>query len=68
MYCLCGLNTRKNAFFALFFFTLPSKVDLIWTRAIQPSIAQSVQFSKIAKEVNIVYANYFSIERKHCSY
>ena len=54
-------------FYALVF-TLHSKVDLIWTRAIQPSIAQSVQFSKIAKEVNIVYANFFSIERKHCSY
>ena len=45
-------------FYALVF-TLHSKVDLIWTHAIQPSIAQSVQFSKIAKEVNVVYANFF---------
>ena len=35
-------------------FTLRSKVaDLIRTRAIRPVIAQSVQFSKIAKNLNI---------------
>ena len=34
--------------------TLRSKVaHLIWTRAIRPVIAQSVQFSKIAKNLNI---------------
>ena len=31
-------------------FTLRSKVELNWTRAIRPVIAQSVQFSKIAKK------------------
>ena len=54
-------------FYALVF-TLRSKVDLIWTHAIQPTIAQSAQFSKIAKEVNIDLCQFFSIERKHCSY
>ena len=67
MYCLSTYIPEKMPFYALVF-TLHSKVDLIWTRAIQPSIAQSVQFSKSAKEVNVVYANFFSIERKHCSY
>ena len=39
-------------FYALVF-TLRSKVDLICTRAIRLVIAQSVQFSKIAKKLNI---------------
>ena len=41
------LRTRKMPFNALVF-TLCSKVELNWTRAIRPLIAQSVQFSKIA--------------------
>ena len=42
-------------------FTLRSKVaDLIWTRAIRPVIAQSVQFSKIAKNLNIDLCPFFS--------
>ena len=46
------LRTRKmscNAFVC----TLRSKVELNWTRAIRPVIAQSVQFSKIAKKLNV---------------
>ena len=43
------LHTRKMPFNALVF-TLRSKVELNWTRAIRPVIAQSVQFSKIAKK------------------
>ena len=34
-------------------FALRSKVDLIWVRTIRPFKAQSVQFSKIAKKLNI---------------
>ena len=34
-------------------FTLRSKVELNWTRAIRPVIAQSVQFSKIVKNLNV---------------
>ena len=33
--------------------TQRSKIDLIWKRAIQPVIAQSVQFRKIAEKLNI---------------
>ena len=43
------LRTRKMPFNALVF-TLRSKVELNWTRAIRPVIAQSVQFSKTAKK------------------
>ena len=46
------LRTRKMPFSALVF-TLRSKVELNWTRAIRSVIAQSVQFSKIAKKLNI---------------
>ena len=46
------LRTRKMPFNALVF-TLRSKVELNWTRAIRPVIAQSVQFSKIAKKLNV---------------
>ena len=49
-------------------FTLRSKVDLIWTHAILPVIAQSAQFGKIAKKLNIDLCQFFLIERKHCSY
>ena len=41
-------------------FTSRSKVDLNWTRAIRPVIAQSVQFSKIAKKLNIDLFHFFS--------
>ena len=43
------LRTRKMLFNALVF-TLRSQVELNWTRAIRHVIAQSVQFSKIAKK------------------
>ena len=43
------LRTIKMPFNALVF-TLHSKVELNWTRAIRHVIAQSVQFSKIAKK------------------
>ena len=46
-------------FYALVF-TLRSKVDLISTRAIRIVIAQSVQFSEIAKKLNIYSCQYFS--------
>ena len=62
------LRTRKMPFFAPVF-TLRSKVDLILTRAIGPIIAQSAQFSKIVKKLNIDFCQFFFlIERKHCSY
>ena len=53
------LRTRKMPFNALVF-TLRSKVELNWTRAIRPVIAQSVQFSKIAKKLNIDLYQFFS--------
>ena len=50
---------QKNAFFALVF-TLRSKVNLILTRAIGPITAQSAQFSKIVKKMNIDSCQFFS--------
>ena len=62
------LRTRKMPFNALVF-TLRSKVELNWTRAIRPVIAQSVQFSKTAKKIEPrVGPVFFLIERKHCPY
>ena len=61
------LSTRKLPFNALVF-TLRSKVELNWTRAIRHVIAQSVQFSKIAKKLNIDLRQFFLTERKHCPY
>ena len=43
------LRTRKIPFNALVF-TLRSKAELNWTPAFRPVMAQSVQFSKIAKK------------------
>ena len=62
MYCLSTvypLMYQKNAFFALVF-TLRSKVNLILTRAIGPITAQSAQFSKIVKKMNIDSCQFFS--------
>ena len=56
---VCSLSTRKIPFNALVF-TLRYKVELNWTRAIRPVIAQSVQFSKIAKKLNIDLRQFFS--------
>ena len=49
-------------------FTLCSKVELNWTRAIRPPvIAQSVQFSKIAKKLNIDLCQFFSHRKEALS-
>ena len=53
------LHTRKMPFNAPVF-TLRPKVELNWTRAIRPVIAQSLQFSKIAKKLNIGLCQYFA--------
>ena len=53
------LRTRKMPFNALVF-TLRSKVELNWTCAIRPVIAQSIQFSKIAKKLNIDLCQFFA--------
>ena len=47
MFVCIRLRTKKTPFDVLVF-TLPSKVNLIWTRAIRPVIAQSAQFGEIA--------------------
>ena len=60
------LRTRKMRFNALVF-TLRSKVELNWTGAIQPVIAQSVQFSKIAKNLNIDLCQFFSHRKEALS-
>ena len=53
-----NLRTRKMPFNALVF-NLQSKVELNWTRAIRPVIAQSVQFGKIAKKLNMDLCQFF---------
>ena len=60
------LRTKKMPFNALVF-TLRSKVELNWTRAIRPVIAQSVQFSKIAKKLNIGLCQFFSHRKEALS-
>ena len=52
-------------FYALVF-TLRSKVDLICTRAIRLVIAQSVQFSKIAKKLKLDLCQ-FSLKCRKCA-
>ena len=46
---------------------LRSKVDLNWTCAIGPLIAQSVQFSKTAKKLNIDLCQSFSHQKEALS-
>ena len=53
------LRTRKIPFNTLVFI-VRSKVELNWTRAIRPVIGQSVQFSNIAKKLNIDLSKFFS--------
>ena len=53
------LRTRKMPYNALVFI-LRSKVDLIWTRAIWPIIAQSIHFGKIVKKLYIDLCHIFS--------
>ena len=48
-------------------FTLRSKVQLNWTRAIRPVRAQSVQFDNIAKELNIDLCQFFSHRKEALS-
>ena len=60
------LRTRKMPFNALVF-TLRLKVELNWTRAFRPVIAQSVQFSKIAKNLNIDLYQFFSHRKEALS-
>ena len=60
------LRTRKMPFNALVF-TLRSKVELNWTRAIRHVITQSVQFSKIAKKLNIDLCQFFSHRKEALS-
>ena len=48
-------------------FTLRSKVDLNWTRAIRPLIAHSVQFSKTPKKLNIDLCQFFSHRKEALS-
>ena len=52
MYCLSTYVPEKMPFNVLVF-TLCFKVELNWTLAIRPVIAQSAQFSKIAKKRKI---------------
>ena len=52
------LRTRKMPFYALVFI-LRSKVELNWTRAIRPVIAQSVQFSKIGTNLCSVFWQFY---------
>ena len=60
------LHTRKMSFNAPVF-TLRSKVELNWTCTIRPVIAQSVQFSKIAKKLNIDLCQFFSHRKEALS-
>ena len=60
------LCTRKMLFNALVF-TLRSKLELNWTRAIRPVLAQSAQVSKIAKKLNIDLCQFFSHRKEALS-
>ena len=59
-------HTRKMPFNAPVF-TLSSKLELNWTRAIRPVKDQSVQFSKIAKKLNIDLFQFFSHRKEELS-
>ena len=59
-------RTRKIPFNALVF-TLRFKVELNWIRAILPVIAQSVQFSKIAKKLKVDLGQFFSHRKEALS-
>ena len=60
------LRTRKMPFDALVF-TLLSTVEFNWTHALRPVIAQSVQFSKTAKKLNIDLCQFFSHRKEALS-
>ena len=62
------LRTIKMPFNTLVFtLRFKVKVELNWTRAIQHMIAQSVQFSKIAKKLNIDLCQFFSHRKEALS-
>ena len=63
---LIHLRTRKMPFNVLVF-TLRSKVELNWTPAFRPVMAQSVQFSKIAKKMNIDLCQFFAHRKEALS-
>ena len=61
------LRTRKMPFNALVF-SLRSKVELNWTHAFRPVMAQSVQFSKIfVKKLNIDLCQFLSHRKEALS-
>ena len=62
MYCVISTCILEKCLF-----TLRSKVELNWTRAIRHVIAQSVQFSKIAKKLNIDLCQFFSHRKEALS-
>ena len=66
MYCLSTYVPEKMPFNALVF-TLRSKVELNWTHAIGHVIAQSDQFSKTAKKLNIDLCQFFSHRKEALS-
>ena len=66
MYCLSIYVPEKMPVNALVF-TLCSKLELNWTRAFRPVMAQSVQFSKIAKTLNVDLCQFFSHRREALS-
>ena len=47
--------------------TLRSKVELNWTRAFEPVMAQSVQLSKIAKKLNVDLCQFFAHRKEALS-
>ena len=47
--------------------TLRSKVELNWTRAFEPVMAQSVQLSKIAKKLNVYLCQFFAHRKEALS-
>ena len=53
--------------FSALVFSLRSKVELNWTRAIRHVIAQFVQFSKIVKKLNIDLRQFFSHRKEPLS-
>ena len=59
-------RTRKMPFNALVF-SLRSNVELNWTCAIRHVITESVQFSKIAKKLNIDLCQFLSHRKEALS-
>ena len=66
MYCLSTYVPEKCLLMPLFLLYAP-KVELDWKRAIGPVMAQSVQFSKTAKKLNIDLCQFFSYRKEALS-